>query len=272
MSAEVGDEEHFESAITKLIASGAGATGAAAGGVAGFLLGGPGGAVAGGVTGALLQDGMKAAVGELAERLTTRTERERVGSCLVLAHKLIVERLNAGQPLREPSFFKRRERKAQQELRSEAEELLEGTFLAARDAYEERKVEMLARFYANAAFERNVDSSHLNHILNLAKLLTYRQLVTIGIIGSHDLTSVRASDFRGSGSLPNATIGVLYEMFQMIGLDLVVSKDSSYMMGVGDINPSLLRLQGNGAHLFNLLRPDNVSSDDQQFFYSAFPL
>jgi hypothetical protein len=216
-------------------------------------------------------DRLPDAVGEVAERLTTRTERERVGSCLVLAHELIAERLNAGQPLRDPGFFRRRERKAQQELRSEAEELLEGTFLAARDAYEERKVEMLARFYANAAFERNLDASHLNHVLNLAKLLTYRQLVIIGIIGSHDLSRVRASDFRGSTSLPAVTIGVLYEVYQMVGLDLIVSKNSSYMMGVGDINPSLLQLQGNGVHLFNLLRPEKVPSEDQRFFYDAFP-
>ena len=107
MNAEVGNEEHAASAVTRLIASGAGATGVAAGGVAGFLIGGPDGAITGGLTGALLQDGMKAAVGEVAERLTTRTERERVGSCLVLAHELIAERLNAGQPLRDPGFFKR---------------------------------------------------------------------------------------------------------------------------------------------------------------------
>jgi len=219
----------------------------------------------------MLQDGMKAAVGEMAERLTTRTERERVGSCLVLAHELIAERLNGGQPLREPGFFQRRERKAQQDLRSEAEELLEGTFLAARDAYEERKVEMLARFYANAAFDRNLNASHLNHVLNIAKMLTYRQLVIVGIIGSHDLNRVRGKDFRGCGSLPIPTIGVLYEVYQMVGLDLIVSKDSSYMMGVSDINPSQLRLQGIGADLFNLLRPNQVPSEDQQFFYDAFP-
>ncbi|MGW0162222.1 hypothetical protein ACWDUN_23195 [Mycobacterium sp. NPDC003323] len=234
------------SAVTKLIASGAGATGVAAGGVAGFLVGGPDGAIAGGLTGALLQDGMKAAVGELAERLRTRTERERVGSCLIQAYELIAERLNDGQALRDPGFFKRRQRKDQQELRSEAEELLEGTFLAARDAYEERKVELLARFYANAAFERHVDASHLNHILNLAKWLTYRQLVIIGIVGHSDLSVVRQSDFRDSGSVSNATIGVLYEVYQMVGLELIVARDSSYMMGVADINPAQLQLQGKG--------------------------
>jgi hypothetical protein len=264
------DEQAREnSAVVRLVASGSGATGVAAGGLLGFLVGGPAGAAVGGATGALLQDGMKGAVGQVAERLTTETERERVGSCLILAHELIAERLNAGQPLKESSFFRRRERRAQKDLRSQAEELLEGTFLAARDAYEERKVEMLARFYANAAFARDLDASHLNHVLSLAKLLTYRQLVIVGILGSRDLSIVRSSDFRGSGSLPAATIGVLFEIYQMVGLDLITSADTSYMLGVADINPSLLRLQGNGAHLYNLLRPEQVPAEDQQFFFDA---
>lgn len=255
--------------VARLIASGAGATGVAAGGLLGFMVGGPVGAVVGGAAGALLQDGVRAAVGQVAQRLITETERERVGSCLVLAYDLISQRLNNGEPLREAGFFRPREHRRQRVLRSEAEELLEGTFLAARDSYEERKVELLARFYANAAFAADLDASHLNHILNLAKLLTYRQLVIIGVLGSADLSTLRTSDFRGSGSLPPVTVGVLFEIYQMVGLDLVVSANSSYILGVADINPSLLRIQGNGAHLFNLLRPDQVPSEDQRFFFDA---
>ncbi|WP_156376740.1 hypothetical protein [Yonghaparkia sp. Root332] len=258
------------SAVVQLVAAGSGATGVAAGALLGFLVGGPEGAALGGGSGALLQEGIKGAVGHIAVRLSTDMERERVGTCLILAHRLIAERLNAGTPLREPGFFSRRERRAQRQLRSEAEELLEGTFLAARDAYEERKVELLARFYANAAFATNLDPSHLNHILNLAKLLTYRQLVIVGILGSQELSRVRSLDFRGSESLPAATVGVLFELYQMVGLDLIVSADSSYIMGVADINPSLLRLQGNGVHLFQLLRPDEVPTDEQRFFFEAF--
>ena len=262
-------ESGVSSSVTRLVASGAGATGVAAGGLLGFLVGGPPGAVVGGATGALLQDGVKAAVGKVAARLTTQSEQERVGSCLLIAYDLIAQRLSGGEPLREPSFFKRRERKAQQDLRSEAEELLEGTFLAARDAYEERKVELLGRFYANAAFADGIDASHLNHILSLAKLLTYRQLVIIGILGTLDRSTVRSSDFRVAGSLPSATIGVLFETYQMVGLDLISSTDSGYILGVADINPGLLKIQGNGAHLFNLLRPDLVPDEDKTFFFEA---
>lgn len=265
------DSRDNGSAVERLITSGAGATGVAAGGLVGFVVGGPVGAAIGGATGALLQDGVKSAVTQVAERVTTQSERERVGSCLVLAYELIEQRLSGGEELREPRFFARRERRAQKDLRSEAEELLEGTFLAARDAYEERKVELLARFYANAAFARDIDSSHLNHILNLAKLLTYRQLVIVGILGGLDRNAVRATDYRSGESLTPAVVGVLFEIYQMVGLDLISSVDSSYMLGVADINPSSLQLQGNGAHLFNLLRPNQVPEEDKQFFFEALP-
>lgn len=258
------------SAVERLVASGAGASGVAAGGVIGYLIGDGAGALAGGASGALLQDGVKAAVGEVAERLTTRMERERVGACLLLAHEEITERLNGGESLREAGFFQRRERQRQKALRSEAEELLEGAFLAARDSYEERKVELLARFYASAAFTSGIDSSHLNHLLSLSKLLTYRQLVIIGAIGSRDLSAVRASDYRGGQQIAAKTIGVLYEVYQMVGLDLITSSDSSYILGLADINPSLLKLQGNGAHLYNLMRLWDTPAEDQLHFFEAF--
>ncbi|MFK5585086.1 hypothetical protein [Serinicoccus sp. LYQ131] len=269
MAQHVDSTTDSERAVRSLIATGAGAAGVATGGVLGFLVGGPVGAAAGGATGALLQDGMKGAAGQIAERLSAQSERERVGACLILAYELIAQRLNNGEELRKPGFFQRRERKSQQNLRSEAEELLEGTFLAARDAYEERKVELLAKFYANSVFSDGLDASHLNHLLSIAKSLTYRQLLILGIIGSGDLGQVRTTDFRGGGDLRTDTIGVLYEIYQMVGLDLITSANSSYMLGVADVNPSLLRLQGNGAHLFNLLRLADTPAEDKQFFNRA---
>ena len=256
---------------TRLVASGVGAAGVGGGAVLGFIAGGPPGAFAGGAAGALLQDGMKAVVGEAALRFTSRTEQERVGSCLILAYEQIAAHLNGGQRLRDESFFRPRARKANKKLRSEAEELLEGTFLAARDAYEERKVALLANFYANIAFNGEIDSSHANHLLVLAKSLTYRQLAILGVIGQmQDRSVVRNRDFRDSSNLSTLEIGVLYEVYQMIGLDMITSIDSKYMMGLADINPANLRLQGNGAHLFNLLMLYTIDGVDRQFFFDAF--
>lgn len=257
----------------RLAQSGAGATGVGAGALVGFLIGGPAGAIAGGATGALFQDGVKHVVGQVAERFTTQTEQERIGSCLVLAYEQIAERLNEGIPLREESFFRPRQRSQNKKIRSEAEDLLEGAFLASRNAYEERKVELLARFYANIVFQPDVDSAHANYVLTLTNSLTYRQLVLIGIIGSRlRFDTVRNGDFRGEGRLNPLQVGVMFEIYQLVTLDLVCSVDAGYMLGVADINPTKLSLQGTGAQIYNLIRPDMVDADDQQFFFEAFPL
>lgn len=266
------DNSQEPSAGVKLAKSGIGATGVGGAALVGFLMGGPGGAVAGGAAGALLQDGLKHVVGQVAERFTTQTEQERIGSCLVLAYEQIAERLNEGIPLREESFFRPRQRGQNKKIRSEAEDLLEGAFLASRNAYEERKVELLARFYANIVFQHDVDSAHANYVLTLANNLTYRQLVLIGIIGSRLRSdTVRDGDFREEGRLNQLQVGVMFEIYQLVTLDLVCSVDAAYILGVADINPTRLSLQGTGIQIYNLLRPDMVDAEDQQFFFDAFP-
>ena len=247
-----------DDALTRMITSGAGALGIAAGAALGTAVAGPPGAVVGAAAGALLQDSMKSVAGDVAARFTAQTEQDRMGSLYVLAQNQVVERLHGGEQLRSESFFRPRERKKAKRLRSEADELLEGTFLAARKAFEERKVALLANFYTNVVFRDDLDSGHANYILSLMESLTHRQLIGIFIIGSGQLplsSTVRARDFRGGESLDPLQVGVLFELYQLVKLDLVADSESSYILGVADINPSQLRLQGTGAELFNLMRP-----------------
>ncbi len=261
--------------LDRMLESGAGALVIGVGASAGLLLGGPIGAVAGAAAGALLQDGMKAVAGDVAARFTAETEQERMGSLYLLAQEQIAGRLNGGQPLRSESFFKLRDRKRGKKLRSEADELLEGTFLAARKAYEERKVALLANFYTNIVFRDDIDSGHANYILSLMEPLTYRQLITIFIVGNRQQTAgplsfVRDKDFRGGETLDSLQVGVLYELFQLAKLDLVVDAGSGYILGVADIKPSSLQLQGTGAQLYNLMTPMTLDFDEYGYFLNAF--
>lgn len=261
--------------LDRMLESGAGALVIGVGASAGLLLGGPIGAVAGAAAGALLQDGMKAVAGDVAARFTAETEQERMGSLYLLAQEQIAGRLNGGQPLRSESFFKLRDRKRGKKLRSEADELLEGTFLAARKAYEERKVALLANFYTNIVFRDDIDSGHANYILSLLEPLTYRQLITIFIVGNRQQTAgplsfVRDKDFRGGETLDSLQVGVLYELFQLAKLDLVVDAGSGYILGVADIKPSSLQLQGTGAQLYNLMTPMTLDFDEYGYFLNAF--
>lgn len=260
-----------DDALTRMITSGVGALGIAAGAALGTAVAGPPGAVAGAAAGALLQDGMKAVAGDVAARFTAQTEQDRMGSLYVLAQNQIVQRLNGGEQPRSESFFRPRERRKAKKLRSEADELLEGTFLAARKAFEERKVAILANFYTNVVFRNDLDSGHANYILSLMESLTYRQLTGIFIIGSGQLSNtVRARDFRGGETLDPLQVGVLFELYQLVKLDLVADSGASYILGVADINPSQLRLQGTGAELFNLMKPLALDFDEYGYFINAF--
>lgn len=264
---DIGDADD---PLTRMITSGAGALGIATGAVLGTAVAGPPGAVIGATTGALLQDGMKAVAGDVAARFTAQTEQDRMGSLYVLAQNQVVERLNGGEQPRSESFFRPRERKKAKRLRSEADELLEGTFLAARKAFEERKVALLANFYTNVVFRNDLDSGHANYILSLMESLTYRQLIGIFIIGSGQLSNaVRARDFRGGGILEPLQVGVLFELYQLVKLDLVADSGSRYILGVADINPSQLRLQGTGAELFNLMAPLTLDFEEYGYFINA---
>ena len=267
----MNENSSADDALAGMIRSGAGALGIAAGATLGTVAAGPPGAIAGAAAGALLQDGMKAVAGDVAARFTAQTEQDRMGALYVLAQNQIVQRLNGGEHPRSESFFRPRERKKTKKLRSEADELLEGAFLTARKAYEERKVALLANFYTNVVFRDDLDTGHANFILSLMESLTYRQLTGIFIIGSGQLTStVRTRNFRGGETLDPLQVGVLFELYQLVKLDLVADSGASYILGVADINPSQLRLQGTGAELYNLMMPLHLDFDEYGYFVNAF--
>ncbi|GAA4909016.1 hypothetical protein GCM10025789_30590 [Tessaracoccus lubricantis] len=260
-----------ESPLTGMIKSGAGALGIATGAAMGGFVAGPLGAIGGATAGALLQDAMKAVAGDVAARFTSQTEQKRMGAMYVLALESVAARLNGGERPRSESFFRPQARRQAKQLRSEAEELLEGAFLAARKAYEERKVALLANFYTNVVFTDDLDTGHANYILSLMDSLTYRQLLSIFIIGSGQMKNlIRTRDFRNDETLEPLQIGVLFEIYQLIKLDLVTDAQGHYILGVANINPSQLRLQGTGAQLFNLMRPLTLDFDDYGYFINAF--
>ncbi|WP_346057253.1 hypothetical protein [Leucobacter alluvii] len=267
----MSEKDGNDSALQNMIISGSGALGIATGAAVGTLVAGPAGTLIGAATGALLQDGMKSVAGDIASRFTAETERERMGAVYILAQSQVVQRLNDGKKPRSASFFRPRERKKGKILRAEAEELLEGTFLAAQNAFEERKIELLANFYTNVVFRDDLDSSHAAYILSLLESLTYRQLISVVVIGNGTLmNAIRTRDFRGGGGLEPLQVGVLFELYQLVKLDLVTDADASYILGVADINPSRLRLQGTGTELFKLMAPLALDFDDYGYFVNAF--
>lgn len=144
------------------------------GGIAGAAVGLVGGPFVAAGASAALSDVFERVGLELYERLLAPRQGARAAGALDVALVRIEERLREGEEPRDDGFFD-----ADADGRVDAEEALEGTLLTAANSYEERKVPLLGRLFANVAFDASIRPAHANFLLRLADRLTYRQLVIL---------------------------------------------------------------------------------------------
>ena len=63
---------------------------------------------------------------------------------------------------------------------------------------------------------------------------------------------------------------MLYELFKLAKLDFVVDGGSGYILGVADIKPSALQLQGTVVQIYNQMKPMTLDFDEFGSFLNAF--
>lgn len=146
----------------------AGAAGTAA---VGALAGDPFSAAAIGAGSTVISQVLQAVGGDLAQRLLGEREEVRVGAAMAFALERIQVNVQQSMPLRRDGFFE-----TQPGERTAAEEILEGVLLAAQREHEERKVRFEGYLFANIAFRSDIDRGQANSLINMARVLTFRQL------------------------------------------------------------------------------------------------
>jgi hypothetical protein len=136
--------------------------------------------------------------------------------------------------------------------------LLEGTLLAAKDSYEEKKLPLLANLAARAPFT-NTPVANLVGCLDLAERLTYRQLCLLSLIpyDTHQvsrLTTRSLQDLLSTQPLSEAASGILYDLEYLVGQNLAGEVvGGAFNTGIASINmaPARLRLTYQGMLLWN---------------------
>jgi hypothetical protein len=220
--------------VRSFIASGGrvagGATGAAIG-----LIGGPVLAIAGGAAGQAIGDTLAAGAVDFYDRVLSRRQGARAADALALATVAINRRLAAGDTPRQ-DFVDGADDS------SEAPEVLEGTLLAAANAYEQRKVEYIGRFYANLAFDPTVSPSFANLLLQLLDRLTYGQLRVMSVLGDEKYLDLilRVGSEREKGFF-RSNDDVVAEMDELSTMGLV-----GYVQADGKILPPTAVWGGDG--------------------------
>lgn len=226
-----------------------GAAGSSAvGAIIGSAVAGPGGAVIGSLTGTAIQKTIETIGVEISKRVLSPMEKHRVGTVYADAQQIIAENIEAGKTLREDNFFEK-----QENGRSDAVEILEGTLFAAQREFEDKKLKLLARMYANIAFTSDISKPIANYLIKLAERLTYRQILILRAIGFAQQAKPRMPLKQGpyytvSGIENTAIATEIYDLYRA-----GILHSSNVILDCAGINPSALSVGGYGAHLFNLM-------------------
>jgi hypothetical protein len=197
---------------------------------------------------------------EFRKRVLGPWEEKRTAAIIVYTRLAIEQRLTSGAQLRTDSFF------APEETgRSTAEEIAEAIVLAAEREHEERKIRHLGHLYAFIATQENIDPGLANHLVRLAKSLSFRQYCILALPQS----TLRGELYRGRTSARQNEISeprysALLEYHELYERRLVIFPN---VVGVPNLYPNTMTLYemqlfGIGRLLYEGLRLEDISTID----------
>jgi len=256
-----------EDKVKSIITTGSEMVGAAAGGVLGFLLGGPAGAAAGGVAGVAISKTTSKVLTDVANRSLSHREEIRIGIAATFAIEKIQKKLAAGEQPRNDCFFQTQHNVS----RSSAEEIFEGVLLKSKNEHEEKKIKLLANIFANVAFVSGLRVGEANHILQIADNLTYRQMCILGLFQRkteiQDI-KLKENDYRTfQGSLSYETASILQETYQLYNFGLLACRNSTSngyeaMLGWTDTAPNRMELTILAKRYYSIIGLDEIPIAD----------
>lgn len=250
------EEPKSRRTLRALITGGAEIAGGAIGGALGFLAAGPAGAAALGAGGSIAGLALSHVGEDIANRFLGPREKVRIGGVLALSAAKIKERIDAGEAVRDDGFF---EPKA--DNRPEAEEVAESILLKAQREAEEKKLPYMANLLSNVAFDKTVSGQMAHQIVKIAEVLTYRQLCLLFLFSGLLVVPLRKTDYRGVQSFQPELMQVLYEAYDLYNRGLV-SVGGEVAFGPTDVKPGVMRTQGLGAFIFNLMNLAKIPPED----------
>jgi len=246
-SAWSGDEKENNKRLRALIGQGAKIAGGAVGAALGFFAGGPAGAAALGAAGSMVSEALAHIGDDVSQRMLGPREKVRVGGVLAMSAAKIQERLDAGEQIRDDDFFDKKV-----DGRSDADEVAESILLKAQRESEEKKLQYMSNLLASIAFQPWVTVAVAQQLAKAAESLTYRQICILAAIPKMNKVALRQSNYRDQTQFQSPLLDLLYEIYDLVQRGYI-SNGGEVALGITDINPSQLELQGMGAHLFNLM-------------------
>ena len=171
----------------------------------------------------------------------------------------IVERINAGEKLREDGFFEEGEAG-----RSDAEEVWESLLSKCQREASERKLPYMGHLFAGLAFHESVGLDLAHQIISEAERLSYRQLCILRVCAVRESFDLRSEPYvsteQREAAISSDVYQVLLECFDLCNRALLGSL--SPVLTVPQIVPGAMRVLGIGAVIHNLMKLDLVPEED----------
>lgn len=245
--------------VENLIGAGTEITGGVIGGLLGFFIAGPTGAVLGGAGGPIASSALKKIASEFSSRVLAHREEIRVGAVLLYVVEKIQNNLDNGRILRDDGFFA-----PNINTRSSADEILEAGMLATQKEYEEKKLKYYGNLIANISFDTTFSKAQANHLIKTAQALSWRQICVLSLAVRKGAFQLRNESYRTQQTFTQEQIFLLQEIFDLYNKN-IITFGTGVLLGVTDIQPSIISTEGVGAHLYNMMNlseiPDNEIRD-----------
>lgn len=248
------DRENIQ--LGNLINDGVDLAGGAIGGALGFLAGGPTTAAIWGAGGVIVSKTLSHIGEEISERLLGPRERTRIGATLAISAKEISERIKAGEKIRNDGFFDIKE-----EGRSDAEELAESVLLKSQREPEEKKIPLFSHLLSNITFSTEITVALGEQLIKATEQLTYRQLCILRLVGLKGNYKLRNKDYRDHSNFSRKLYQVLNECLDLYTKGFI-NNGASVALGMTDINPSELTVQGIGSDIHNWMQLWQIPEKD----------
>jgi hypothetical protein len=252
----MSERKTSDSQIRELVETGSDIAGGAVGGALGYLITGPAGAVVGSASGPAAAVALRYLASEFKQRVLGPREEVRVGAVIAFAGDKIRQNVQQGQRVRQDEFF-------EEELgeRSTADEVFEGVLLAAQREPQEKKIRFYGNLVANIAFHPEIDRDQATFLISLGESLSYRQLCLLRLFAVNNKFRLREKDYREGGLSGAKRIALVQEIYSLTGRGLL-SAGGEAVLGVTDIIPGKMSVQGVAATLHSLMELQEISSQD----------
>ena len=145
--------------------------------------------------------------------------------------------------------------------RPQYEEIIEGFLLSVQGEHEEKKLPFIENLQANVFFDSKIDKDQINLMIKISKDISYRQLCILSIFAHTEKFDLRERNYRKIETLGEKRIFLLQEIADLKAQGLLNCSGEA-CLGLSDVNPSKMRIQGTGAMLYNLMELWNIDKCD----------